>query len=118
MSDLMLSTDGDLLVTNNALMLNSGREAIRQHLEIRLRTFLGEWFLDTDVGVPWYRDILGKNPQFVLISQILKGVVLDTPGVTELTAFSLEYKNTRELSVSFKCETTEGEIVFSEPVEV
>ena len=54
MADLKLNEDtGDLEITNNDLSLTYGVDSRRQHLEIRLRTFLSEWFLDTTVGVPY-----------------------------------------------------------------
>ena len=119
MSDLQLDSTEDIKVAVNDVTLTTGREAIRQHLQIRFQTFLGEWFLDPDEGVPYYQEILKKNPLFSLVSDILKGVALDTPGITKLTKFELDYVTAlRKLTLDLKCNSIEGEIDFSQLVEV
>lgn len=55
MSDLKLGVDGDLEIKNGDLLLTTSDDAVRQHLQQRLRTFLGEWFLDLDVGIPFFQ---------------------------------------------------------------
>lgn len=111
--------DGDIQVTDNSLTLTEGVERIRQHLQVRFRLFFGEWFLNTELGVPWFRDVLVKNPAFVVVHEVLKGVVLDTPGVLELERFAFEYDNTiRAMSLDFRCLSTDGFIDFTQPVGI
>lgn len=118
-NDAVSAFNGDLAVVNNSLVLVDGADAIRQHLQVRFGLFLGEWFLDEELGVPWFRDVLVKNPSFIVVQETLKGVVLDTPGVLELEQFSFEYDNaTRVATLDFRCLTTEGFIDFSQEVEV
>ena len=101
--------DGDLQITNNSITLTTGKEAIRQHLQVRFRFFLGEWFLDESEGVPWFRDILIKHATFSVVNEVLKGVILDTPGVLELVKFDFSYNSTtRNVTLEFQCLTTEG----------
>lgn len=120
MSSFQLETDasdpfyGDLKLTANSLTLTTGTEAIRQHLQCRFQLFFGEWFLDTEVGVPWFQDILGNKSSFVVVQEVLKGVVLDTPGVLQLLTFNFDYTaSTREITLSFQCLSTEGVIDFT-----
>lgn len=113
MSDLKLAADGDLEIKNGDLLLTSGDEAVRQHLQQRLRTFLGEWFLDLDVGVPYFQDILVKNPNVNQVDGILKQTILTTPGVVELVSFSMSFDSTaRTLAVEFEYTSYSGEINF------
>jgi len=118
MSSFQLDNDHDLKVTNNSLTLTEGLEAIRQHLLCVLQTFLGEWFLDQDVGVPYYQEILVKQPSFQTVSQVLRAKILGTPGVLELLSFDLRYLSNRELRLDFSAETTDGPIDFSQIIEV
>lgn len=119
MSSFQLNDDGDLVVTNNSLTLTTGIEAIRQHLQCRFRLFLGEWFLDTSVGVPWFRDVLVKKPSFVVVQEVLKDVILGTPGVLEIITFEFTFDSTdREANLEFKALTEEGIIDFSQIVVV
>lgn len=111
-------TTGDLLITNNSLTLTTGIEAIRQHMQCRFRLFLGEWFLDTTLGVPWFRDILIKRPAFVVVREILKKVILETPGVLEILKFEFDFVGqTRTAKLVFAALTTEGVIDYTQLVE-
>lgn len=113
MSDLKLGADGDLEIKNGDLQLTKSDDAVRQHLQQRLRTFLGEWFLDLDVGVPYFQDILVKNPNINQIDGILKQKILTTPGVVELLSFTMDFDQTvRSLSIEFEYTSYSGEINF------
>jgi hypothetical protein len=107
MSDLQLDDNGDILVTNDALTLVDGDAAIRQHLTIRLRFFLGEWFLDSRLGVPYFGSVLVKNPNLVLVRGIMRQAILSTPGVASLERFDFTYTNaTRKMELDFTVRRT------------
>ena len=117
MSDLALDTDGDLLITGNDLSLTTGIDAVKQHLSQRLKTFYQECFLDTSAGIPYFQQILIKNANPQVIDSIFKRVIINTPGVTQLLEFSLEFqRTTRELFLSFRAQSTDGIIDFSEAI--
>jgi hypothetical protein len=117
MSSFALDDDGDLLFENGNLSLTTGLEAIRQHVQVRFNFFLGEWGFDTTLGVPWFQSILVKAPAYAVVSQILKNVILNTPGVIELTEFSFDYDSaTREASLNFKATTEDGDLDYSQQV--
>lgn len=65
-----------------------GAVAVAQRIKVRFRWFLGEWFLDQAQGVPYFEDILVKNPDPILISFIFRQVLLSTPGVKSVQSFS------------------------------
>lgn len=119
MSDFALNTTtDDLVIVEGDLVLTTGREAIRQHIQQRLRAFSGEWFLDLASGLPYYQSILVKNPNLQAIQGILQAEIIATPGVLELQDFQLNYDNaTRRLSCQFTVSTTDGEIDFAELLE-
>lgn len=125
MSSIALVSDptdpnyGDIAVVDNNISLTTGLDAIRQHLWIRFQIFLGEWFLDTEVGVPYFQYILVKNTTLVVVQEILKNVILDTPGVLSLISFDFDFtRPSRSLSLDFKALTTDGVIDFSQLVEI
>ena len=90
MSDITLDTDGDILVTGSDLTLTTGADAIKQHLSQRLKTFYGEWFLNAEQGVPYLQQVLKKNPDMTVLDSIFKREILNTPGILQLTEFSLD----------------------------
>ena len=123
MSDLKLETDrtsaffGDLVIEKGDLVNTTGAEAVLQRVRQYLSTFLGEWFLDTRVGVPWFQQIMIKGFDPVVVDAVLKTTILNIPGVEELTKFELDLDTkTRELTLTFKAIGDDGPIDFSEVV--
>lgn len=102
-------TTGDLAVP---FQIVRGELAVMQRIRIRFRFFLGEWFLDTRLGVPYYRDILIKNPDSILISFIFRQVLLSTPGVASVASFSASLdRPTRFLTVDFEATLEDGTVI-------
>jgi len=116
MSDLVIDpTTGDLQILNGDLSLTSGIDGIAQNIRIRLNFFLGEWFLDTSQGMPYFQNVLVKQPNSQAIRAIFRKAILTTPGVLSVTNLELDLDNSlRKLSVSFQAETTDGTLVFEQ----
>jgi hypothetical protein len=114
--DLKLDTaTDDLALLDGDLVLADGLDAIAQDLRSRLRLFQGEWILDTAAGVPYYQDILKKNPNPQIVAGVLQNAILNTPGVLELLKFDLDFVTaTRSLKIDFEVRAREGVINFSE----
>lgn len=117
--DLMMDLPtGELVLSNGDLALITGSDAVLQDIHRRLRTFLGEWFLDIEAGVPYYQDILKKNPNPQVVATVIQNAILGTLGVIELQEFDSQLDSTaRQLTVTFKALTTEGVINYSEILE-
>lgn len=100
-NDLYLASDGTLAIVQDT-------HAIGQHVRQRLKTFQGEWFLDTVAGVPWLHQILGHGYDPALAEAVVKAEILDTDGVTEITSFSVAFdRGTRNLMINEVAVTTE-----------
>jgi hypothetical protein len=110
MYDFALSAaDHDLIFVDGDLMLIDNAERIAQQVKIKLKSFLGEWFLDTIYGVPYWEDILVKNPSLGHIRNILRQQILDVDDVAAVTSLSLTLNSqSRTLTVDFVAETTYG----------
>jgi len=76
---------------NNELAVVTDAEAVGQHARARLLSFVNEWFLDTEAGVPWLEEILGRSFDRVLAEAIIKETILDTDGVTSLREFLVSF---------------------------
>lgn len=112
------ATTGDLVVDGADLALVSDLDAIGQSVRTRLRFFLGEWFADLDVGVPWWQSILVRNPNLGVVREALRSTVANTPGISRVESFDFAFTAaTRDLTVSFRARADTGElIVFDESV--
>lgn len=102
MRDLKLDVGTWDLVVGEDLVIIADTDDMIQHLRQRLQTFQGEWFLDLSAGVPWLQEILGKVQSITTVEVVLKEVIQGSPGVAELTAFSInENTGERTISVTF-----------------
>ncbi|MCX6027663.1 MAG: hypothetical protein NTY23_15690 [Chloroflexi bacterium] len=114
MRALALDADGDLALTSVRgglrLTLVEGPEAIAQRIRGRIRLWLGDWFLDTSIGVP-YLQILGQKNAAAFAEATLRRVILTTPGVAGLDTFSFALTADRSATVAFRARSTDGAVV-------
>lgn len=93
------------------LVMAEGADAVAQQIKIVLKTFMGEWFLDTTVGIPYFEDILKKNPRSEVVETVLRGKIASVTGVTRVTAFDISIDNRlRTMTINYAAETNEGTI--------
>ena len=117
--DLLLDTaTNDIKVDAGEVTWVTAKDAIRQHLLVRLQTFAGEWFLDTSVGVPYFADVFKKNPDLTVLNSTFTKAILDTPGVDRLNELDFDLQSNRQLQVNFQVETSDGVLDFSDFVGV
>ena|ERR1700712_5401761 len=107
------SDDGDAVFINGPLTVDGitykAQDVVAQRLTIRLRTWLGEWFLDTTYGVPYIQRILVKNVSKTTVDNILREEILSEIGVLEIQNFTSSFDaGTRQYSCSFVVLTREG----------
>lgn len=97
----------------------SGAAAVAQKLRSRLYLNRGEWFLDPDAGTPWLplpdlldKPILGSMPADIgYAERTIKKIILETPDVTTITDFSLDFNSvTRKLQFSASGTTVDGDV--------
>ena len=110
--DLALDATGDLDLTGNELNLVDGDDAIVQHCALRLRFVRGEFFLDDEIGTPYFERILVKNPDLVVVRSVLRRVVLGTPGIESVANFTLTFdRSTRRAELSFEAQKADGTVL-------
>lgn len=103
--DLMIGDDGDAV-------FNTGAAGIASDIQSRLRTWLGEWYLDTSLGFPWLQDVLGQRYDAALVRRDITNLCLGTPGAVVVQTYEAAFDNdTRELDVDFQVLCDTGEII-------
>jgi hypothetical protein len=110
MKDLALDrTNHDLIYDGADLLMVDELDQIEQSLKERLLFYRQEWFLDTTSGIPFYDEVLVKNPNIPNIENIIKAEIMDTPGAIELLSFQSEFDaQARSYSVTFSLRTEFG----------
>ena len=110
-NDPLSPTYGDLIYDNSSVTVTGSQAGgVAQKLTIKLRTFLGEWFLNTSTGVPYYQQIFGKVRSKATIDSIFIEKIVEEPDVVELVEFTSEILNDRTYTISFRVRTTLGQI--------
>ncbi|MDK9607119.1 hypothetical protein [Lelliottia wanjuensis] len=92
---------------NNDWTFGAGRqsyatqsEAVRQKVKTRLQMFLGDWFLDEDIGIDWITEMSSRNQTTRIVSDA-KYCILQTMGVSTLDKFGYTRDSkTRKLSIT------------------
>jgi hypothetical protein len=91
----------DMTFGNGRNNFATGAESVRIRCQQRLWLLLGEWFLNTDAGVPYFQEIFVMPDNLAEAQAILKAQILGTEGVDSLTSFTMNYDyTTRILSVN------------------
>lgn len=111
-----LDADGDLDI-GGTLSFVEDMDAIQQSLNCRLRAFQGEWFLNLNLGLPYFQEILGRAPNLVAIRALYRETITGTPGVLELKELRLALRTDRTLVVGFKASTDFGELAAETTIE-
>ena len=87
-------------------------DLICQRVRHRLQTFQGECYLDRSVGVPYFSEVLKKNPDLRRVKNLLVATINGVEGVKKIIDFSVDFSaRTREYRVIFKAEADDGTIV-------
>ena len=105
----------DIALQNNDFILIDNAERISQQIKISLQFWLGEWFLNSTLGVPYLERICVKAPNIQHIRQIFRNTIQNVNGVTSVNALDLTVDAAkRVLTVSYTATTTDGVITRKE----
>lgn len=58
-----------------------------QDVASAVRTFLGECWYNTSIGIPYYQQVLGQSVPLSLIKNLIKNAALTVPGVSSPIVF-------------------------------
>jgi len=108
MSDIYVDGSNDIVFKSGDLVFTSDfgyGETVKSRLASYLRTFLGEWFLDSQLapiwGMPYWQRILGDNkPTLLELDTIFRAAILSTEGIERLDELILDVQQ-RVLKVTF-----------------
>lgn len=109
MIDLKLNKQGDLDLLSSDLYWVDGAERVKQQLEIKLKLWQGEWFLNTEFGTPYLSRILGKQITLNGALAALKASIYEVNGVSDIEGFTYDFdRHNRQLNLNFSVVTPYG----------
>jgi hypothetical protein len=74
------------LDASNNLALAQPPYAVAQDVGSAVKTFIGEVWYDTTLGLPYFQQILGHKPPLALVTVDVEEAALTVPGVVVATA--------------------------------
>ena len=102
--DLYLDPDGQIALAQTPL---------DQRIDCRLRTFRGEFWLDQSIGIPYFQEILKKNPDLQAVRAAFASEIQKVAGVKTINSLSLEIDRAqRKLTVTFNVTGTDSLVYF------
>lgn len=108
MKDLLLTESGDLYLspeTGDIVITDS----VQQAAIIRLKWFKDEWRINPDYGLPYYDEILIKNPNESLIRSRISEELLSIDEVETVDDIEISIDSkTRRAKITFSVTLTDG----------
>ncbi len=119
MPDLLLDYDAhDLLIEGGDFKVTTSEaDSLKQRLIVKLYTYLGEFYLDTTIGIPYYQRIFKKGTAKATIDSIFLQAILSEPEVIQVESFESSVdRASRIYSLSFRVRSSnESESI---PIEI
>lgn len=107
--NLKLGDDHDIIIGRSAER-TQGLEFTAQLVKCRLLTFLGEWELNRNLGLPWM-GVLRKSFDISALKFAVQNTIENTAGVLTVDSLSMRADTkTRMLTIEFTVTSKYGEI--------
>lgn len=100
----------DLVFINGECPVTVGLvDSATQRIVIRLRTFLGEWFINTSYGVPWLERVLGHKVNRSSVDIVIQESILQDDLVSQVVEFTSSLdEQTRKYKCQFRVRVIDG----------
>lgn len=111
--DLLLDpvTHDVIFVNGETTVTQKPADIVAQRLKITLYTFLGEWFLNLDTGMPYFQQILNKVRNKSTVDVIFQTVISKDPDVIEIISYESDMNSaTRGFYMEFAVRVSDGTI--------
>lgn len=113
--DFQLTPSGDLAIVNtNFVFTRSGKYTLRQQMEITLRMWMGEWFLNVAKGIPYRQIVMRKGvTKEEVDAQYISAINSFDEVISILSFTSGVDKQTRQYSLAFAVNTIYGKQTYT-----
>lgn len=116
MSCFLQGNTGDLQLTlrngsKTLSLVTDVAECAAQKLTNRFLLWLGEWFLDTSLGLPFFQQIAVKNPNLKNLQALFTKVVLGVPGIASVSQLILTLNARRQAMLNLIAQADDGSTI-------
>jgi hypothetical protein len=113
MKDFAIDPQGNsFLRANKGFRFTEDRlEYLAQKVRCALSLFLGEWYLDVTLGVPYIPKFGNKQEHRPLMESVMQERIVSVDGVERITYFTSKFDPAkRTLNITFAAETDAGNL--------
>jgi len=105
--DITLDANHDYAFANNDLIVS---DSTAQRIKQRLGVLKGEWFLDSELGIPYIDELFdNKTGTPRLLESIIRTTIETTYGVSKILSFTTNYNfENRFGEIIFEVEYSDG----------
>lgn len=120
----ILSGEGDFLYydiafENGRLKTVDGIDEIKTRIIVGLNTYIGENYRDATYGVDYFNNVFGHEVSDTITQDELKAVIINTRGVTAVTAFNISRPaGSRTANLTAQVQTSLGEIELATVISI
>lgn len=107
-----LDSNGDYVFGNNELDYISGKEAIAQAIQTKIKLYYQEWWENISIGIPMFQSIVGKvaNQNLKMTASLLLiDRIKEVEGVISVKNIQVTVDN-RVISFEIEVETSYGDV--------
>jgi hypothetical protein len=104
--DLVVDATGNIAMASTTY-------STQQDVASAVRTFQGEVWYDTSLGVPYWGQVLGQQPPLSLVKSLVVTEALRVPNVVSARMYVSSFTN-RQIQGQIQAKTTSGQILVSE----
>lgn len=105
--DILLTAGHDLAIVDFDLKLTDEKSVIAQRVKRALLLFKGEYFLDSELGMSYYDDILGTKNSIDAIQAVFINAIREVKGVADIKEFNIAFDNeARALTINMTIKDT------------
>lgn len=89
--DILLDDSGNRVLSGGDYAFAEDLQSVKQGIQVRVRLWLKEYWLDTSQGVPWREDILVRNANPAIVKADISAAIAATPDVTSVSNVSYSF---------------------------
>ena len=98
--DILLTADNDLYINPKGDI--TLKNSVAQKIRIKLLWFEGEWRWDEEKGLPYFSELLIKNPDIDGFAELIREEIFAVDEVVEVRDVTIEYdKTTRKAKIKY-----------------
>lgn len=109
---------GDLLLVSGTTSVIDAGEFAAQRIRTTLNVFLGEWFLDLKIGIPYFRDLLIHSPNSDTVITTFRTAIMNTPGIVSVPELTVDLDTTARIATVNFTAIYESGAAISQAVEL